>query len=557
MNRSLIFLGMIGTTFAFGACTGSIGGDGESVGVSEDQLCVVDTAIRRLTRYEYNNTVRDLFGDTTQPADILPPEEEVQGFNNQAAALTVSDLLAEQYMKVAEGVSERAVTNMGTLIGGCDTVATPDTCVDAFITDFGKKAFRRPLTDEEVTRMRGLFDTAMADPDLATFEMGIRFIIEAMLQSPHFLYRPEFGGAEPAFPNTDVVALDDWELATKLSYMLWNTMPDDELFGLAELGQLNTQEQVAEQARRMLDDPRAKDAIRNFHKQWLLLTQIDTLSKNATVYPSYDDTLRPLWEEEIQSFIEYVIFEDDASLQTLLTANYSFMNAELATFYGADVTESVTGTEFVKVSVDPARRAGLLTSGALMATLAKGDQSSPVYRGKFVREQLMCDILPLPPANLVIEPPDLDSSKTTREQFEAIGSNPDCASCHLLMNPIGFLFENYDGIGRWRDEQNNKPIDSSGDVVSADDPNLEGSFGSALEFADVLAQSPQVAECVSSQWFRFAYNRTVTEGDACTIDLINEAFAGSGYNIKELLVTLTQTRAFLYRHDVVVEGGDQ
>ena len=171
MNRSIIFLGTIGAAFAFGACTGTIGGDGEGgVGVSEDQLCVVDTAIRRLTRYEYNNTVRDLLGDTTAPADILPPEEEVQGFNNQAAALTVSDLLAEQYMKVAEGVSERAVTNMGALIPNCDTVASPDTCVDQFINDFGKKAFRRPLTEEEVTRMKGLFDTAMADPNLNTFE---------------------------------------------------------------------------------------------------------------------------------------------------------------------------------------------------------------------------------------------------------------------------------------------------------------------------------------------------------------------------------------------------
>jgi hypothetical protein len=280
---------------------------------------------------------------------------------------------------------------------------------------------------------------------------------------------------------------------------------------------------------------------------------MDTISKDTTVFPAYDDALRPLWKAEVQRFIEYVILEDDATLQTLLTADYSFLNAELAAFYGDDVVGTVSGTELQKVALDPQRRSGFLTSGALMATHAKGDQSSPVFRGKFVREQLMCQILPLPPNDLVIEPPPLDSTNTTREQFEVIGANPDCSGCHALMNPVGFMFEHYDGIGQWRDTQNGKPIDATGEMINSKD--LDGNYDGAVDLASKLAQSQQVAQCVTSQWFRFAYNRTVSAEDSCTVDELDKAFAESGYNIKELLVTLTQTRAFLYRHAVVAEGG--
>lgn len=563
MTRSITTLALLGTVLSLGACIGSIGngeGDEGNGKVQQTSLCVVDTPIRRLTRFEYNNTVRDLLGDTTHPADVLPPEEEVQGFNNQAAALTVSDLLAEQYMKVAEDVSERAVQDVGSLLDGCDHDADTDACVDAFIDDFGMRAFRRPLKPEEITRLRNLYDWAMNDPDFGTMEDGLRLVIEGVLQSPYFLYRSEFGNADPV--EADVVRLTDWELATKLSYMLWNTMPDDVLFAAAAAGELRTPEQLADQAERMLADDKAKDAIRNFHEQWLLLHHLDSLSKDANVYPEYSGEMRALWKEELEAFTEYVILEGDGSMKTLFTADYTFANAQLASFYGAeDVLDTPAGAEFEKVSVEGSRRSGLLTMGALMATHANVNQSSPVFRGKFVREQFMCETLPIPPADLVITPPDLDPTKTTREQFEEIGNNPDCASCHLLMNPIGFGFENYDGIGKWRDEQNGKPVDSTGEIVGSSD--LDGPFAGATGLADKLAESDQVAECIASQWFRFSYNRSATPEDACNFELLNEAFVSSNYNIRELLVALTQTESFYYRHQVdpdavpTEQGGDQ
>jgi hypothetical protein len=549
-------LALIGTVFICG-CSGIIGSGGNEAvdDAVAKELCVVDTPIRRLTRFEYNNTVRDLLGDNSNPADVLPPEEEVAGFNNQAGALTTSDLLVEQYLKVAEGVSARAIGNMDALMEGCDPASQgSDACALSFIERWGQRAYRRPLEQEEVDRLQDVFDWALTDPDLGTFEDGIQVVIEVMLQSPSFLYRPEYGSGTPI--EGDVVPFTSWEMATKLSYMLWNTMPDDVLFQAAENDVLSTREEIAAQAARMLEDDRAKDTIRNFHEQWLLLTQLDSVTKDTSVYPAYNAGLRPLWEEEIQTFIEDVILEGDGSLETLLTADYSFMNEELANFYGNDVLEPVTGTELRRVQLDPTRRAGFLTSAALMATHANLNQSSPVFRGKFVREQLMCNTLPLPPNDLVIEPPQLDPNKTTKEQFEEIGADPSCASCHSLMNPIGFIFEHYDGVGQWRDQQNGKDIDAVGEVVQTED--IDGTYDGAIELARALAGSTQVQECVSSQWFRFAYNRSVTPLDSCSTEQLNERFAASNFNIRELLVALTQTNAFLYRRAVDVgQGGAQ
>ncbi len=545
------FYPMLATVLLAG-CTGSIGGDGERAinDTVAKSLCVVDTPIRRLTRFEYNRTVRDLLGDTSNPADVLPPEEEVAGFNNQAAALTSSDLLIEQYMKVAEDVSARAVGNMEALIPDCDPdLDGNDACASSFIQEFGKRAFRRPLSQTEIERFKSVFDWAIADADLGRFEDGIEVVLQVMLQSPSFLYRPELGEGTPI--EGDVVPFTSWEMATKLSYMLWNTMPDDALFAAAEADELQTKEQIAAQATRMLEDEKARDLVQNFHTQWLQLTHLDTVTKDTAVYPAYQSSLRALWKEEIQTFVEQVILEENGSLETLLTADYSFMNEELAGFYADDVLDSVSGSEFRQVQVDPERRAGFLTSAGLMATHANVNQSSPVFRGKFVREQLMCNTLPPPPNDLVIVPPELDPNKTTKEQFEEIGANPACAGCHTLMNPIGFIFEHYDGIGLWRDQQSGKNIDATGEVVQTDD--IDGNYDGAVELASALAGSTQVRECVSSQWFRFAYNRTVTPEDSCSIEQLNDVFRSSGFNIKALLVALTQTNAFLYRRAVELE----
>ena len=358
----------------------------------------------------------------------------------------------------------------------------------------------------------------------------------------------------PSPVEADVVLLDDWETASRLSYLLWGSMPDDELFAAAASGKLRTPVELEAQARRMLEDPRAREAVRTFHEQWLGLGHLEAVSKDPIAYPNFYPGLIPLWREETAAFVENVIFDGAGDVDSLLAADYTMMNAELAEFYGVTSPDAPTGTEFVKVKVDPSERAGVLTQGSLLASHAKGDRSSPVLRGKFVREQLLCELLPLPPNDLVITPPPLDSTKTTREQFEEIGANPDCAGCHLMMNPIGFGFENFDAVGLYREEQNGKTIDASGEVVGNDE--VGGEFNGVAELAERLAGSEDVRSCVAAQWFRFGYGRGDTEADICSMDNLQETFAASGGNIKELLVALTQTDAFRYRREVVA-GGDQ
>ncbi len=269
-----------------------------------------------------------------------------------------------------------------------------------------------------------------------------------MLQSPRFLYRVEMGMPDLLTGQPDVTALDSWEVATRLSFLLWSSIPDEELFAAAEADALGDAASIEKQARRMLEDPRARDAVANFHEQWLGLGKIGTLNKDVAVYPTYTPALRPLWEKETLSFLDHVVFDDDkGDVKTMLTAPYSMMNADLAAFYGVSGPK---GAAFERVDLDPAQRAGLLTQASLLAVNSKPNQSSPIHRGKFVRERLLCQTLAPPPNNVNIQPPEVDPTATTREKFSQHSSDPACAGCHRLMDPIGFGFESYDGIGQFR-----------------------------------------------------------------------------------------------------------
>ena len=531
------------------ACTGTIGDPDDGaipVGKSDEALCTTkqpgESPIRRMTRFEYDNTVRDLVGDTTRPASSFVVEEEALGFNNQATALGVTQLLAEQYMEAAEAIATRATAKLDELLEGCDPAGSgEDVCGQQFVDAFGLRAFRRPLQPEEAERLMAVFDWGLSEYD---FRTGIELVIQTALQSPHFLYRVEFGMPDPV--EGDVVQLDHYEIASRLSYMLWNSMPDDELFTAAAAGELGTPEEVAAQARRMLDDGRARAAVKNFHTQWLQLRNIGTITKDPITYPSYEDGLRDLWQAETEAFLDYVVFEGEGDVATLLTAPYSMMNAELAAFYGL---EGPSGEAFERVDLDSAQRAGFLTHASLLAVHAKPNQSSPVHRGKFVREQLLCQILPPPPPDLMVEAPDVDPNATTRDKFAEHSENPSCSGCHELMDPVGFGFEHYDGIGQWRDKDHGIAVDASGELLQTED--IDGPFDGAVELAQKLAQSEDVRACVATQWFRFAYGRAEQPADACNIKTVQEAFAAASYDIKELLVALTQTDAFLYRKAVV------
>src|SRR5690606_28195557 len=337
--------------------------------------------VRRLTHVEYNNTVADLLHDTSAPADQFTADIAQNGFTNNAAALTVSPALVEQYMSAAEDLSRAATADLVGLLGCDPASAGEQACVEAFIRDFGQRAWRRPISEAERTRLLGVFTTARAEFEL---DVAVQLLIQVVLQSPQFIYM-----LEPAAPGAlpgSVEPLDAWQLATRLSYFLLGSMPDSGLMAAAEAGALSSPEQVAAEARRLLTLDRARQRIGLFFAEWLYLRNVDRMQKDPTLFPDYDLTLGPLLRQQVELFAQSVILDQQGSAVDLLTAPYSFISPELAPIYGV---APPADPGFTRVDLDPSRRAGLLTHAGLLASLAKPDQTDPVHRGKFARERFL------------------------------------------------------------------------------------------------------------------------------------------------------------------------
>lgn len=489
------------------------------------------TPMKRLTHAEYNNAVRDLLGNDSRPASAFPPDTQVGLFDNSITAQTVSVLLGDQYVDTAVSLVED-IGDMDAL-AGCDV--SDSACVRGFAQRFGRRAYRRPLTTEELAALIAQRDAATAAADAET---GARAVVASILTSPNFLFKPEAGGGASALPSAKQAT--SFELASRLSSLIWASVPDDTLMDAAEGGQLATREAVGEHARRMLADDRARPAINAFYQQWLGLPLLDAVVKDAAYFPDWSDGVRDAMREETKRFIDHVIWEDDAKLSTLFTAPYSFLNATLAELYGASGGPSDDAT-FVKTDLDPTQRAGVLTQGAFMASYANPQFSSPIKRGKWVRVRMLCQELPEPPAN-VPAPPAPAPNVSTRERFAMHTNSPACSSCHVLIDGLGFGLENFDGIGKYRTIDNGAAVDASGRVNESDvDEEYEG----GVELAALLARSAQARDCVPTQWLRYALGREEEDDDTCSLVAVRQAFATSGGDLRELMVALTQTDAFM------------
>lgn len=500
--------------------------------------------LRRLTRFEFNRTVEDLFGDATQPAAGFPSEEAANGFDTAAESFGTSPLLAEAHFVAAEQIAARAIKNLGTFFT-CDAARTGEAaCGSAFVQQVGRRVWRRPLVAAELTRFQTAYQTLRAGNDhVRTLEL----LLNALLASPHFLYRVETAASAGAA----VVAPDGWEMASRLSYVLWSSMPDAELFRAAESDQLATAEQIQQQVDRMLAHPRARSSINHFVSQWLGVSRLDLVEKDTGVYPTFTAELLPLLRTERDRFLDAVIWNGDATLTTLLTAPFSFMNGRLAQFYG--IKGGPTGEAFEKVALDPGQRGGLLTQAGVLSVHAKTNQSSPVARGKFVREALLCTHPPAPPDDLDIKPPDLDPKLTTRERFAQHSSDPGCRPCHRLMDPVGLAFENYDGVGRWRAQENGQTVDARGELIDTD---VDGPFVGAVELGRKLGSSSKVSACAVSQWFRYTTGRNESDADSCDLARLTQAHTSSGGSLRALIAGATRMDAFRYRR-IQNQGGAQ
>lgn len=503
--------------------------------------------IRRVTHGEYENTVRDLLGDTTHPAADFGAEEEALGFNNNAIALTTSSALVEKQLAAAEGIASRVTERLASLPWYRCSLSTEgdDVCARRFIDAFGPRAWRRPLTAEERDALFALYaqgtsigGTNANNVALPPFTAGLQVLITGVLLSPDFLYRVE------ATAEAGVVPVTDLELASRLSYLIWGSMPDDALLEAARRGALHTPQELASQAERLLDDPKARATVVDFHQQWLDFDRIHNVGKAAQVFPSWSNDIAALMETETEQFIERVVFDGEGTWDALMTAPYSYLNEPLASFYGVPWPGGSGDLVFRKVPLDPLQRSGLLTQGSLLTINAHSNQTSPVHRGKLVRESLLCQLLPAPPANVQINVPEPQVGSTARERFAQHSNNPSCSGCHKLMDPLGFSFENFDGVGKWRTHDSGKLIDASGEVMVSD---VTGPFQGAAGLGRRLLGSRQAQRCYVQQWFRFGVGRGETALDACSLERLDESFQANGHDVKKLIVSLTQTDAFRYR----------
>jgi hypothetical protein len=537
MKTTALLAGLL-LVAALPGCTGYLGGDdvgtGEDTGVDCSHPAVADSPLRRLTRWEYNNTVHDLLGDTTAPADQFSAESRQLGFTNGAASTPMSALVVEEYEGAARALAAKAVQSLKALLG-CDPAAKgEDACADEFLATFGRRAFRRPLSPDELAAYHAFYTKQKAAYGFTT---AIELFVGAVLQSPSFLYRVELGMPDPGAP--DALRLGGYEVASRLSYLLWGTMPDDALLDAADKGELATSDAVRAQAEKMLDDPRGAAAIQDFYLQWGRLGAVPTLHKNAD---EFTPAIGNLMLTEARLFVDDVVRHGDGTMSALLTTPATFVNADLAAYYGI---KGPTGSAFERVELDPKRYSGLLTQGGLMATLAHEEQPSQVSRGKFVLEQLLCSPPPSPPDNVNLQLPTPDPAKSARVQLEELTAGEPCHTCHARMNPIGFAMDHFDAVGRWRDQDGAHTLDTTGGLIGPGDVN--GSFKDHIELATLLARSQAMRGCMVEHWFHYAYGRAEGKTDACSMTQLQRGFEASGGNVKTLLLDLIQTPAFLYR----------
>lgn len=497
--------------------------------------------IRRLNRFEFNNTIADLLGDKSSPADAFPLEEQ-SAFDNDANVLRVSRLLAESYLSTSETLADAALAKADLLpcaaTAASGDAAAQQTCAGQLVDTLGKKAYRRPVTAEERTRLLGTFTAAR---DFLDFKGAASTMLQTMLMSPQFLYRIESGTAVDGSPGVQKV--DPYGLASRLSYFLWGSMPDDALLQAAQEGKLATAADVRREAERMFATDRARTVVRHFTRYWLDLTNVDQQGKDAKLYPDYTPAIGSLMRTQTETFADHLYVDGSGTLKDLLTAPYTYMNQTLAKFLGVTGPSKDT---FERVDLDPSKHSGVLTEPAFLSYNATVDRTHPILRGVFVMKKLLCNPPGAPPPGVVNGLDNVtDPNATMRERLMVHRTSPSCSGCHDLIDPIGLSFENFDAVGRWRDaDAAGKAIDASGALTRSD---VDGPVANAMELTKKLPESAQVQQCVAANWFSYANGRGQVAEDSCSVVHVTEALAKSGGNLRELVLAQTQTDAFLYR----------
>ena len=532
-----------GTGTGMSSDLGGGAGTGSGVGPGGGQAGPRDVnrvGIHRLNNVEYDNTVRDLLGVSSTPVASFIADEKAFGFDNNADALRRSEAQYEQYFGAAASLTEAAFADAASrariVICTPASAAPADAaqCTERIITAFGKRAWRRPLSGDEIAALGMLAAEARTLGE--DFAGSIAVVVRALLSSAQFLYRieldddPEAGGAHP---------LSDYELASRLSYLVWSTMPDDMLFAAADRGELQRDGELTAQLERLLDVPRGERFSTGFAAQWLGLRGLQNHQVEASAFPDFDEPLRAaMVHEGLRYFDEFL--HEGRDLTQFFSADVNFVNGDLARLYG------MSGSAFdperaVSVASDPRR--GFLGLASFLTVTSFAHRTAPTLRGKWVLENLLCtEIAPPPPNVPQLEEGQSDQSLNVRERLAEHRTNPQCATCHEILDPIGLGLESFDAIGRYRERY---PM---GDAVDASGVLPSGErFDGLMELSALLADDPRLVECASEKLLTYALSREVEESDAPYLEEIRTRAAAAGNSVRALLAEIVRSQPFRYR----------
>lgn len=494
--------------------------------------------LRRLNRVEYQNTIRDLLGIQFDVMQDFPADDVGYGFDNIGDVLTIPPALFEKYFQAAESIAAQAFADeqarQRILVHTTEVDEERIAVAQRNIREFAERAWRRPLTDAEANELFELMRTAWEND--SPIEEIFQTVVTAILVNPHFLFRVE---DDPAMDDADGIReLDDFELATRLSYFLWSSMPDAKLFELAAQGQLQDSDVLATQAHRMLADPKSHALVENFAGQWLQLRDIARLTPDQEKFPQFNHKLRSAMRRETELFFENLIREN-RSLLEILNADYTYVNGELAKHYGID---GIKGDNFQRVDLPPQRR-GMLTQASILMLTSNPGRTSPVKRGKWILENILSEPPPPPPPDVPELEEGLETLGTLREQMEQHRSNPSCAACHRKMDALGFGLENFDAIGGWRDQDGRFEIDATGELPGG--KNFDG----ASELMQILVEEKktQFSETVAKKMLTYALGRGLSSYDRCTINSIVAAMEEDEYRFESLVKAIVTSDPFRLR----------
>ena len=524
---------------------GGIGGDPYTVPDAPPASVLVPTSrLARLSRQQWSNTVRDLLKlQDISDIDQAVSGDALVGFDNEGDALYVGEMLRRDLATAAEKLADRVTGDAAALARLVPADAPSDAAgrARAFITSFGLRAFRRPLTDSEVTSHLALFNTAPTlYPDANAFNGGASLVIQAMLQSPHFLYRTELGTAENGATK---IPLSDYEVAAKLAFSLTNTMPDDALFTAAAASELRDPAQVAAQARRLVDGPGGTVGLNNFQLQVFRLGVYDGITRDPSVFPDFTSATPAAMRQEVLQFLDW-IFREGRGIKDFYTTSVGFVTAPLAPLYGLSGNFPTSGAG-VQVDLDPTQRSGILTQPGFLSSYIHGEDPDIIHRGVFITQRILCVELP-PPSPDATPLPELEPNMTNRERVEAVTGLGTCGEgCHSeQINPFGYAFENYDAIGKYRTVDHGKPVDAAS-VGTLE--GFEKTFMNGVELSHLLAEAKQTHDCYAQKLMTYLHGRLVAQEEKAMIDYYARLSRADRISLHDLELSIVTSESFLNR----------